>query len=134
MLLRDVVWLGIASKLSLFSPYTTLLRDVVWLGIVSKLSLLSPYTTLLRDVVWFGIASKLTLLSPYTTLRSISSLFGYSLSPLLERRQSEPGAKAERTQNVSRPSVIIIPKRTKIRVPLLRKNTLRSAPIAAQGA
>ena len=29
MLLRDVVWLGIASKLSLLSPYTTLLRDVV---------------------------------------------------------------------------------------------------------
>ena len=110
-----------------------LLRDVVWLGIASKLSLLSPYTTLLRDVVWLGIVSKLSLLSPYTTLRSFSSLFEYFLSPFLERRQSEPRAKAERTQSVSRPSVIIIPKRTKNRVPHLRKNTL-SAPISAQCA
>ena len=51
MLLRDVVWLGIESKLSLLSPYTTLLCDVVWLGIASKLSLLSPYTTLLCYLV-----------------------------------------------------------------------------------
>ena len=29
MLLRDVVWLGIASKLSLLSPYTTLLCYLV---------------------------------------------------------------------------------------------------------
>ena len=54
-------------------------------------------------------------------LWSISSLFEYSLSPLLganpERRQSEGRAKAEWRQ----PPVIIIPKRTKIRVPLLRK-------------
>ena len=54
-------------------------------------------------------------------LWSISSFFEYSLSPLLganpERRQSEPRAKAEWRQ----PPVIIIPKRTKIRVPLLRK-------------
>ena len=49
MLLRDAVWLGIASKLSLLSPCTTLLRDVVWLGIASKLSLLSSCTTLLRE-------------------------------------------------------------------------------------
>ena len=57
----------------------------------------------------------------YVLLWSISSFFEYSLSPLLganpERRQSEPRAKAEWRQ----PPVIIIPKRTKIRVPLLRK-------------
>ena len=76
---------------------------------------------LLRDVVWLGIVSKLSLLSPYTTSRSISSLFEYPLPPFL-------GAKAERTQSEGRakakwrqPSVIILPRRTKIRVPLLRK-------------
>ena len=78
---------------------------------------------LLRDVVWLGRESKLSLLSPYTTSRSISSLFEYPLPPFL-------GAKAERTQSEGRakakwrqPSVIIIPKRTKIRVPLLRKKS-----------
>ena len=52
---------------------------------------------------------------------AFSSHFEYSLSPLL-------GAKAERTQSEGRanpkwkqPSAVIIPKRTKIKVPLLRK-------------
>ena len=103
MLLRDVVWLGIASKLSLPSLCTTLLRDVVWLCIASMLSLPSLCTTLLRDVVWLGIASKLSLLSPCTTSRSFSSRFGFTLPPILgvepERRQSEPRAKAEWRQS-----------------------------------
>ena len=77
-----------------------LLRDVVWLGIASKLSLLSPYATLLRDVVWFGIASKLSLLSPYTTLRPFSSHFVYPLPPPWQRSylvvKSEGTTKARR--------------------------------------
>ena len=101
-----------------------LLRDVVWLGIASKLSLLLPYTTLLRDVVWFGIASKLSLLSPYTTLRPSSSRFGYPLPPPWEQSylvvKSEGTTKARRRQSVSTFD-IMIPKNPKIRVPLLRK-------------
>ena len=78
---------------------------------------------LLRDVVWLGIASKLTLLSLYTTLRCVSFRFASTLPPLL-------GAKAERRQSGGKvetacvPTVYyIIPKKPKIRVPLLRKKS-----------
>ena len=59
---------------------------------------------------------------------SVSSPFGYVLPPLIgakaEWRQSEGRANPERRQSepkVCPPTVIIIPKKSKIRVPLLRK-------------
>ena len=45
---ETLLHLGKESKLSMHSFFAALLRDVVWLGIASKLSLLSPYTTLIR--------------------------------------------------------------------------------------
>ena len=96
MLLRDVVWLGIASKLSLLSPYTTLLRDVVWLGIASKLSLLSPYTTFLRDVV-LSRHSEQALSA--LTLYNAEVFFIPFWVHLVSNLRSGARAKAERTQS-----------------------------------
>ena len=52
-------------------------------------------------------------------MRPISSHFAFALAPLLEWSQSEGRAKAEWRQSV----YYIIPKKLKIRVPLLRKKS-----------
>ena len=59
------------------------------------------------------------LANGWVMMRPISSHFGYSLAPLLEWSQSEGRAKAEWRQSV----YYIIPKKPKIRVPLLRKKS-----------
>ena len=110
LFLRDIALARNSANLRicpLRSLFAMLLRDVVWLGIASKLSLLSLYTTLLRDVVLARHSEQaLSALTLYNVEEYFIPFWIY-LSSIL-------GAKAEWKHLVCRQFIVLCPKSPKL--------------------